>query len=183
MMKYKTSEDNKDYIVMEDPIVFLLFLKNNYYSGSPAVRNAHESYKKFRREHASEYEYKDLAIKKDSDLGKYICDERTGLLFENLDETISYEDVVNAYNISFISENPIVPTLKDMVSAQVYGKTKDIRKICGDDITDYILDNKDFFRYVKIRDGKYNPRDSLVYDGTFHRDNLYKMNKGKQKVK
>ena len=183
MMKYKTSEDNKDYIVIEDPIVFLLFLKNNYYSGNLAIRDACIEYKKYKELPHEEYTYKDLAIKKDCALGKYICEERDGLLFENLDDNITYENVVHAYNISYVSEDPIVAVLKDMLTNEIYGKTEDIAKKCGKNISDYILDNKDFFRYIKIRDGVYKTSDSLVYDGTFKRENLYEMSKGKQKVK
>ena len=170
MMKYKTSEDNKDYIVMEDPPGFIYFLKNNYCGGNSPIREAYNSYNKFLKENDLDYCYKDLAIKKDSDLGRYICEERTGLLFVNSDEEITYENVVHAYNISFLSENPVVALLKEMVT----------RKF-GPEISEYILDNRDFFRYSKIKNNAYKPNDSVVYDGQFHRANLYEMNKHKVK--
>ena len=184
MLEYRTSEDNKDYIVMENPNEFIDYLRHNNMFGNKTLRDANYSYKKLVKEIAKkDYTYKNLAIKKDSDLGRYICVERKGISFEDLDDYITFMDIENAYNISKASENPITPYLCELKVHEVEGKTEELKEKLGEEIVDYILDNKDYLRYIKITNNDYHPNDSIVYDTSFHTANLYEMNKTKQKVK
>ena len=178
-MNYMTCIDNKNYYVFDDPTKFIRFVNDNCYSGNTLLANINRELDNYKMELVSNYEFKDLAIRKNSDLGRYIV--KNTLLFKNLDNEISYRDVVNAFNTALIEENPYLAILRDCVTSENYESTNEIKKYLPEEIIKYIKDNRDFFRYIDIKNGTYETKDYLVYedDSRFHSENLYEMSKYK----
>lgn len=183
MVEYKTSGDNRDYFVMNNPGDLIAFMENNHYNHNDIVRRARISFNKLREELASkEYVFKDLAVKKNSDLGEYISRDRNGYFFKNLDEKILYKDIINAYNISIVEENPYMDILKGMVSDEIHGDRDVLEKRYSKDIVNYINENKDFYKSYEVKKGTYNTKDSIIYDGEFKVGNLYEMSKSRKTI-
>lgn len=165
MLKFKTHIDNKDYLLFDGIITLSCLMAddeipNNIKNIAGNIfSNIFEYENKNRFEHIS-----DIAIRKDSILGKFLIEKATEFKFCNEDLVVYYEKVVNAFNIAVYENNDIAKEILPLFRNKVSGIKEPLQKEYGFEIIEYILNNDDFYYYLKVTEGEYHPQEYFVYE-------------------
>lgn len=107
----------------------------------------------------------DVLLSKNSVVGQYIVSHPD--MFSDDSKYISYEKVVNAFNIAIYEDNAkmsnkIMPLFKGMYSG--YKDELLEQGLANENILDYILIHDDFYEYLEKKNGEYIEKNYLVYD-------------------
>lgn len=106
----------------------------------------------------------DVALRKDSILGRFILSHPENFIDEDTD--VTYKKIVNAYSVATFEDNTkmankILPLFKGRVS----GRKEELADICDLRVLDFILNNGDFDKYLDNLDGKVEqPKKYVVYE-------------------
>ena len=182
MVKFRTNIDNDEYITIDKTNLMMLVVMDETPQEIKDVANdifVETLY--FQKNNRITY-ISEVELRKDSLMGKYLLENGMSKKIRNDDLYIYYKDVINAYNIASFERNSVMHLLLCMLRERVEGYTFDLSKKFGNDVIDYISNNKDFNVYLEKLDGTYKTKEYIVYeDGEFSKKTL--LTKQKQKIK
>ncbi|MDO5003674.1 MAG: hypothetical protein Q4E39_05575 [bacterium] len=166
-VRYKSIKTNDEYITIPVKINGLsLFLVDDERVSSDVYKELQSVYfgiLNFEKEQCI-YVRDDIALRKDSILGRFILSHPEN--FINDDTDVTYKKVVDAYSVATFEDNTkmankILPLFKGRVS----GRKEELADICDLKVLDFILNNGDFDEYLNNLDGKEKtPRRYIVYE-------------------
>ena len=165
MLNFKTHIDNKNYLLFDGIITLSCLMADDEIPDNikniagTIFSDIFEYERNNRLEHIS-----DIAIRKDSILGKFLIERASEFKFCNKDLIVSYEKVVNAFNIAIYENNAIAKEILPLFRNKVSGIKEKLQKEYGFEIIEYILNNDDFYYYLEVIEGKYNPQEYFVYE-------------------
>lgn len=168
MFRYCSNKDNDDYLMIDIRGDFgNLIMEDIPQNIQKEIRQAFLDFFQYQKENESKV-LETVALRKDSVLGQFILSSSD--LFFNDDNYISYEKVVNAYNIAVFENddkmaNKILPLFKNRMSGM-----KEEFSDFPEKVISYISRNADFYHHLKSKDNIFQ---YLVYeDGIYQRKNL-----------
>lgn len=173
IIRYKTNKDNKDYIVIDGKdTAFTLFLSIEDGSienkvSSQFSENLNEMYGNlFNYEKEKNIGYiSEISIPKASELGIFLLENTDMQDIIDEDKEVSYEKVVNAFNIAMFEENPIAPHIRPLFQGQVSGTVEQLSLMYPKELLTYILENPSFEAYLRKFNGEYEePTVYTVYE-------------------
>lgn len=162
MIFISTNQDNSDYLEIDrDCMVSLLLSKdvpeNIKEIASEMYCKMYEFEKKRDWGHISK-----ISIRKSSYLGNYLL-YANDIEVINKDYIITYDKVVNAFNIVVYDGNPIYKQLLPLFKTGINVNYNELLKKYDSTVLDYILDNSDFDLYL-LRNGDYDSISYVVYE-------------------
>lgn len=185
-MHYRSVEENKDYMLVDVKFGIAYMtgkddIEKDVYS---ELQSIYFKLFQFEKENNIGYNKESIAIRKDSLVGQYILSHSE--LWINDDEQVTYDKVVNAYNVATFEDNTkmankILPLFKGRVS----GSRDELGDVCSLFVLDYILSNGDFKEYLKKKDGTVENQEKhyIVYEDGEYSRRILDSEKGKAKVK
>lgn len=164
---YKSAKNNDEYITIPVKFGLSLFLVDDEKRVSSDVykelQSAYFGLFQFEKEQGV-YIKDDVALRKDSILGRFILSHPENFIDEDTD--VTYKKIVNAYSVATFEDNTkmankILPLFKGRVS----GRKEELADICDLRVLDFILNNGDFDKYLDNLDGKVEqPKKYVVYE-------------------
>lgn len=185
-MHYRSVEENKDYMLVDVKFGIAYMtgkddIEKDVYS---ELQSIYFKLFQFEKENNIGYNKESIAIRKDSLVGQYILSHSE--LWINDDEQVTYDKIVNAYNVATFEDNTkmankILPLFKGRVS----GSRDELGDVCSLFVLDYILSNGDFKEYLKKKDGTVENQEKhyIVYEDGEYSRRILDSEKGKAKVK
>lgn len=177
IFRYSTNKDNEDYLMVnvrkDLDGLFTESIPENIKKETEQIVSIFSQYQK----ENNDTFFQKIALRKDSVLGKFILSHPE--IFFNDDDYISYDKIVNAYNVAVFENddkmaNKILPLFKSRMSGM-----KEEFSSFPEKVISYISRNFDFYYYLNSKDNVYQ---YLVYeDGTYQRKSLIPNHKMKQK--
>lgn len=170
-MKYKTNQDNNDYLMVNVKYDFAYLLVSDNLNIPTDVYNEinkiyTNSFDRNVLDNLNMSHFPDkVAILKNSLVGEYLINNSDNINIINLDNYISYCDVVNAFNISVYEDdckmsNKILYLFKN----RKYGFIEELKKEYCSDVIDYIAENRDFDTYLEKKYNAYYPGEYVIYE-------------------
>ena len=136
----------------------------------------------FEKENKTGY-VSEVAFLKDSVLGKYLIENNGKNGIVNLDLEMTYEKVINAFNISVFEDNPIQQKILPLFKGQVMGTKEDLVKEYDEDVIEYILEHTSFEDYLNGNNGVKNNTTYVVFEnGEYTKKSLRKENEKVKKL-
>lgn len=178
IFRYSTNKDNEDYLMVDvrKGFDYLFTVDSIPKEIKKEAEQAFLGFFQYEKENQDIF-LESVALRKDSALGQFIL-SNPNLCF-NEDDYISYDKIVNAYNVAVFENddkmaNKILPLFKSRMSGM-----KEEFSSFPEKIISYISTNSDFYHHLKSKDNMYQ---YLVYeDGTYQRKSLIPNHKMKQK--
>ena len=166
MVKFRTNIDNDEYITIDKTNLMMLVVMDETPQEIKDVANdifVETLY--FQKNNRITY-ISEVELRKDSLMGKYLLENGISKKIRNDDLYVYYNDVINSYNIASFERNSVMHLLLCMLRERVEGYTFDLSKKFGNDVIDYISNNKDFNVYLEKLDGTYKTKELLMSVGT-----------------
>ena len=158
MIEYKTVRENNDYIVIERPadLMQIVLVVNDTHTCTVLTNIfttlANNEFK----------EIKGLALPKDSNLFLHILAKAQS---RNLDEYVSYKEIVNALNIAiFTSNNKMANKISPLFKKQISADIKQVEALTSKTTVEYIKKNNDFEEFLSKVNGTYEQTKYIVYE-------------------
>jgi len=163
-MKFKTNKDNSSYMMVNVMGDFPALLFDNELEIPEAVREKiDEMY--FHYMASKLNKQIEVAIPKESLVGEFLLNNYDNKKIINLDEYISYDDIVNAYNIAVYDDNcKMSNRLFFLFKERNSGFVSELKEQKDEKAINYILEHRDFDMYLKKRYNEYEPSEYLVYE-------------------
>lgn len=182
MVKFRTNIDNDEYITInKSDLMILVVMEETPQEIKDLANDIFVETLDFQKNNRVPY-ITEIELRKDSLMGKYLLENGISKKIRNDDLYVYYNDVINSYNIASFERNSVMHLLLCMLRERVEGYTFNLSKKFGSDVINYISNNKNFNVYLEKLDGKYKPKEYIVYeDGEFSKKVL-KTNQ-KQKIK
>lgn len=182
MINFKTNIDNNEYITIAR--YYLTFISATKEYPEDIKNKALEIFSdslSFERKNKLTYT-NEITIHKNSLLATFLLENTNNNVIRNDDLYVYYEDIINAFNIAAFENNQIMHLLLGMLRKRVEGNALELSKKYGNEVIEYISNNKDFKVYLEKLDGTYKPKEYIVYEeGEFSKRTL--ATKEKQKIK
>ena len=181
-MKFKTNKDNSNYMMVNVLEDFPGLLLNGELEIPEVVgEEINEIYLRYMASKLNKQI--EVAIPKESLVGEFLLNNYDNKKIINLDEYISYDDIVNAYNIAVYDDNcKMSNRLFFLFKERNSGFVSELKEQKDEKAINYILEHRDFDLYLKKRYNEYEPLEYLVYEnGEFSSKILF--DKEKVKVK
>lgn len=151
MIDIRTNSDNSEYLVISRCGVGTLFIEDKVPQEIKKIaKKAYYGIIKFEKEkYISE-----VSIKKDSELGNYLLHTEDIKVY-NDDIYVTYEKVVNSFNIAIFESNPISEKILPLFKKQISGTRNKLLENYDVETIDYILSNPNFCTYLDKINGEY----------------------------
>jgi len=106
----------------------------------------------------------EIAIFKTTILGRFLLEntDMTHIIDEN--QEVTYEKVVNAFNIAIFENNMIAEEILPLFQGQVNGTKEELTQIYSEEIVTYILENPSFELYLEKQNGMDARATYVVYE-------------------
>lgn len=180
MITFKTNKDNDNYIVITR---FELILMTGIQDIPLEIRNeALDVFSKMIKIEHSIGTIKEIALSKEERLTNFLLSTNLESI-RNEDNIVTYNKVINAFNIATFEKNPISDAILFLFRGQVKGKKEELTKLYGKEVIEYILENDDFEKYLKKVNGEYTPNEYLVYENQKFVKKVLEQSINKQKEK
>lgn len=182
MISFKTNIDNDEYLVLNGKIgLSLLFIVESIPQEiKDEAQQMYFDLFEYERENQARY-INEISILKKSKLGKYLM-HTTDPEISNNDEVISYNKIVNAFNISVFENDSIASEILPLFKCQVHGTKIELSKKYDETLLNYILEHPDFETYLQKINGTYKPIKYVVYENGKYTKKVLLKSKQKQKI-
>lgn len=182
MVKFRTNVDNDEYITInKSDLMLIVVMDENPQEIKDIANDIFCETLIFQKNNRVPY-ITEIELRKDSLIGNFLLENGMSKKIRNDDLYIYYKDVINAFNIASFEDNKIMHLLLGMLRKRVEGSNLELSNIYGNEVINYISNNKDFNIYLNKIDGKYGIKEYIVYeDGEFSKKAL--LSNQKQKIK
>lgn len=184
---YKSVDENQDYILIKILYNLDYLLTYNDKVESKAYEELQSIYFgifQFERNAGVIYKHEPIALKKDSELGKYILSHPE--IFIDDDKEVTYDKVVSAYNVATFEDNAkMANKILPLFQRRISGNRDQLSEICNLNVLDFILKNGNFKEYLDKLDGKVvvENKEYIVYEDDEYSRKILGPTKGNVKVK
>jgi len=173
MITYKTNPNNSKYITTNAKFTCTsLFLierdhpleKKMSEELRTEVNQMYSSLFQYEKEKKENVYITDVSILKTSALGKFMIENTDMLQIVNEDELVTYEKVVNAFNVAVFEDSPLAREILPLFQAQISGTVQKLSKAYNEDMLTYIVEHPSFETYLEIHNGTYEETPEIVYE-------------------
>lgn len=188
MVFIETNKENSNYLSIRRSDIGMILLNSENIPDniSKIVSIMYSHMPTFEKRVTNSY-ISQICIRKDSELGKYLLNTSDiDVIYE--DENVSYEKVVNAFNIAIYEDDFIFDQIYPLFKNQISGKRDELITKYGKDTIDYILSNPNFQEYLDKKNEYYafsiqNSKNYIVYENDEYKVKKLASNTSNQKIK
>lgn len=174
MIEYRTNPSNEEYIIIDvKTTIYTLFLGSKNKNGRYKNKVSSELLEKlnqmqadlfdYEREHKTGY-IKEISIPKTSELATFLIENTDMKEIINDDKRVSYDKVVNAFNIAMFEDSPYAKEILPLFQNQISGNIDELVKKYNNNTLTYILKNSSFETYLEHLNKTYEEKDYIVYE-------------------
>lgn len=162
MINFKTVKDNEEYIIFNGKKGLEYLIKDDQIKEKIKVVASSIYFDTFKYENENKIpSISEIAIRVDSVIGIFLM-ENDLIYSENL--IVSYNKIINAFNIAIFENNPIVKSILPLFKNQISGKKDELIGTYSSEVIEYILNNDDFNYYIERLNRTYQPKEYIVYE-------------------
>lgn len=188
MVFIETNKENSNYLSIRRSDIGMILLNSENIPDniSKIVSIMYSHMPTFEKRVTNSY-ISQICIRKDSELGKYLLNTSDiDVIYE--DENVSYEKVVNAFNIAIYEDDFIFDQIYPLFKNQISGKRDELITKYGKDTIDYILSNPNFQEYLDKKNEYYafsiqNSKNYIVYENDEYKVKKLASNTSNQIIK
>ena len=180
MINYVSDGENKEYITIRFMDLITLF-DSAEKNVQKLLINLYKPTFQYCTENGEAVVDVDVTISKESELGKYILNNKS--IFIDDDDKITYDKVINAFNVSVYKEDiKMSNRLMHLFKGRVEGMRAE-RSYIDSNVLDYITENGNFKSFLAKEDGVVENKKQLVYDDKENSVSMEFLSSIKQKKK